>query len=270
MDGDEGRMADRLDTASRVTVDQIDIPPEYRPTDLEAWLFTPGATRVGFMGDMGSKAPSGSPPSSGSSTSGPPPDELLKMLADRFERLEASIGHMETNLALGHASSPSSSSDVMHTIGEDGEVKTISLGNSDSEFEGMDAVHAGPGLLDLYEAQSLALNPFLRSRDSEISGPGVDPAKIAALILDNLSGHDAQLFIQAAAKSGFLTSSEAKTLSGITSLAQSGESSGNATLPNRPLLTFVAMVEAWRSQSSTSSGNSSIPSAPMVDFEPGE
>ncbi len=266
-------MADRLNEASRVTVDQIDIPPEYRPTDLEAWLFTPGAARVGFMGDMGSKAPSGSPPSSGSPSGGPPPDELIKMLADRFERLEASIGHMETNLALGHVASSSyssSSSDVMHTVGEDGEIKTISLSNSESESDGMDAVHAGPGLLDLYEAQSLALNPFLRSKDSEITGPGVDPAKIAALILDNLSGHDAQLFIQAAAKSGFLTSSEAKTLSGITSLAQPGESSGNATLPNRPLLTFVAMVEAWRSQSSTSSRNSSIPSAPMVDFEPGE
>ena len=97
----DGRIADRLDAASRVTVDQIDIPPEYRPTDLEAWLFTPGASRVGFMGDMGSRPPSGGPPSSGSSSSGPPPDELLKMLADRFERLEASIGHMETNLALG-------------------------------------------------------------------------------------------------------------------------------------------------------------------------
>jgi len=173
---------------------------------------------------------------------------------------------------LGHVSSVSGSSspDVMHTLGEDGEVQTISLGNSDHGSEGIDAVHAGPGLLDLYEAQSLALNPFLRSKDSEISGPGVDPAKIAALILDNLSGSDAQLFIQAAAKSGFLSSSEAKTLSGITSLARPGEGSGNATLPNRPLLTFVAMVEAWRSQSSSSSRTSLIPSAPMVDVEPGE
>lgn len=271
LDSQDGRIADRLDAASRVTVDQIDIPPEYRPTDLEAWLFTPGASRVGFMGDMGSKPPSGGPPSSGSSSSGPPPDELLKMLADRFERLEASIGHMETNLALGQvpiSGGVSTSSDVMHTMGPDGEVTTVSLDKSDSE--GVDAVHAGPGLLDLYEAQSLALNPFLRSKDGGISGPGVDPAKIAALILDNLSGSDAQSFIQAAAKSGFLTAGEAKTLSGITSLAEPGQSSGKATLPNRPLLIFVAMVDAWRSQSSASSRSSQIPSAPMVDLEPGE
>tara|TARA_B100002052_G_scaffold47746_1_gene40699 strand:+ start:9865 stop:10680 length:816 start_codon:yes stop_codon:yes gene_type:complete len=271
MDSKEGRMADRLDDASRVTVDQIDIPPEYRPTDLEAWLFTPGATRVGFMGDMGSRPPSGAPPSS-SSSSGPLPDELLRMLADRFERLEASIGHMETNLALGQVSGgPVASSDVMHTIGEDGQVSSISLGESGQMGgDGVDAIHSGPDLLDLYEAQSLALNPFLRSKDSVHSGPGVDPAKIAALILDNLSGSDAQSFIQAAAASGFLTSQEAKTLSGITSLAEPGQSSGNATLPNRPLLIFVAMVDAWRSQSSSSDRQSSIPSAPMVDFEPGE
>jgi hypothetical protein len=266
MESQEGRIADRLDEASRVTVDQIDIPPEYRPTDLEAWLFTPGATRVGFMGDMGSRPPSGSPPS-GTTSSGPAPDELLRMLADRFERLEASIGHMETNLALGQVSGGGvPASDVIHTIGDDGEVSSVSLNELG---EGTDALHSGPDLLDLYEAQSLALNPFLRSKDAGISGPGVDPAKIAALILDNLSGSDAQSFIQAAAKSGFLNSQEAKTLSGITSLAEPGESSGSATLPNRPLLIFVAMVDAWRSQSS-SIRHSSIPSAPMVDVEPGE
>ncbi len=222
------------------------------------------------MGDHGSRPPSGAPPSGGASSSGPPPDELIRLLADRFERLEASIGHMETNLALGQVSTAHSTSDVIHTIGEDGEVKSISLDESGGmDGDGMDAVHSGPDLLDLYEAQSLALNPFLRSKDS-VQGPGVDPAKIAALILDNLSGSDAQSFIQAAAKSGFLSANEAKTLSGITSLAEPGESSGNATLPNRPLLIFVAMVDAWRSQSSSSNRQSSIPSAPMVDVEPGE
>jgi hypothetical protein len=271
LNSEDGRLADRLDQASRVTVDQIDIPPEYRPTDLEAWLFTPGASRVGFIGDQSSLAPSSSPPSnSGSASSGgPPPDELLKMLADRFERLEASIGHMETNLALGQVGGnvSSTSSDLIHKVGEDGQVTSLSM-DQGMDSEGIDAIHAGPDLLDLYEAQSLALNPFLRSKEG-VSGPGVDPAKIAALILDNLSGADAQSFIQAAATSGFLTASEAKTLSGITSLAQPGQSSGNATLPNRPLLIFVAMVDAWRSQKS-SDRVSSIPSAPMVDAKPGE
>ncbi|MBD18130.1 MAG: hypothetical protein CMB13_00590 [Euryarchaeota archaeon] len=273
-------MADRLDQASCVTVDQIDIPPEYRPTDLEAWLFTPGATRVGFIGtgSGGGVAPAGAPPEN-TVSSGPPPAELLKLLADRFERLEASIGHMETNMALAQSSMAQSSNprvestgDVMHTIGPDGEVVAVNLGHSSSdEVPGLDATHAGPDLLDLYEAQSLELNPFLRSKDGAISGPGIDPAKIVALILDNLSGTDARSFIAAAAKSGFLSSAEAKTLGGIASLAEDGVSKGgNPTLPNRPLLTFVAMVESWRAQGNNQPLKTSLPSAPNVSPAPGE
>ncbi len=280
VDSQEGRMADRLDQASGVTVDQIDIPPEYRPTDLEAWLFTPGATRVGFIGtgSGGGVAPAGAPPEN-TVSSGPPPAELLKLLADRFERLEASIGHMETNMALAQSSMAQSSNprvestgDVMHTIGPDGEVVAVNLGHSSSdEVPGLDATHAGPDLLDLYEAQSLELNPFLRSKDGAISGPGIDPAKIVALILDNLSGTDARSFIAAAAKSGFLSSAEAKTLGGIASLAEDGVSKGgNPTLPNRPLLTFVAMVESWRAQGNNQPLKTSLPSAPNVSPAPGE
>ncbi|MEC8978539.1 MAG: hypothetical protein VX433_00400 [Candidatus Thermoplasmatota archaeon] len=275
VDSQEGRMADRLDQASSVTVDQIDIPPEYRPTDLEAWLFTPGATRVGFigMGSGGSVAPAGAPPEN-TVSSGPPPAELLKLLADRFERLEASIGHMETNMALAQNSAPrvEGAGDVMHTIGPDGEVIAVNLGDSDSGAPpGLDATHAGPGLLDLYEAQSLELNPFLRSKDGAISGPGIDPAKIVALILDHLSGTDARSFIAAAAKSGFLSPAEAKTLGGIASLAEDGESKGgNPTLPNRPLLTFVAMVESWRSQANIKSLKGTLPSAPSITPASGE
>lgn len=266
VDSQEGRMADRLDQASGVTVDQIDIPPEYRPTDLEAWLFTPGATRVGFIGtgSGGGVATASAPPETAVS-SGPPPAELLKLLADRFERLEASIGHMETNLTLAQHSTPrvENAGDVMHKIGPDGEVIAVNLGDSDSDnLIGVDATHAGPGLLDLYEAQSLELNPFLRSKDGGISGPGVDPAKIVALILDHLSGVDARSFIAAATKSGFLSADEARTLGGIASLAEEGQSKGgNPTLPNRPLLTFVAMVESWRSQANVKSSKRSPPAS---------
>ena len=277
VDSQEGRIADRLDQASRVTVDQIDIPPEYRPTDLEAWLFTPGATRVGFIGTGtgGGLEPAGTPAENSPSSSGPPPTELLKLLADRFERLEASIGHMETTMAVAQHSSSrleATPGDMMHTVGPDGEVTMVKLGDSGLDnVPGVDATHSGPDLLDLYEAQSLELNPFLRSKDGGISGPGVDPAKIVALILDHLSGVDANSFIAAAAKSGFLTSAEAKTLGGIASLAEEGVSKGgNPTLPNRPLLTFVAMVESWRSQSNGKSLKSTLPSAPSITPASGE
>ena len=49
-DADPG-MASRLDKAARLSVEHVDIPTEFRPTDLEAWLFAPSGTRVGVLGD---------------------------------------------------------------------------------------------------------------------------------------------------------------------------------------------------------------------------
>ena len=44
-------MTSRLDKVSRLSVEHVDIPTEFRPTDLEAWLFAPSGTRVGVLGD---------------------------------------------------------------------------------------------------------------------------------------------------------------------------------------------------------------------------
>ena len=38
-------MASRLDKAARLSIEHVDIPTEFRPTDLEAWLFAPSGTR---------------------------------------------------------------------------------------------------------------------------------------------------------------------------------------------------------------------------------
>jgi len=109
----------------------------------------------------------------------------------------------------------------------------------------------GPGLLDLYEAQSLAVNPFLQSGEADalMHGPSVDPTKIVALLLDNMSGADALGFLKAASSSGVITTAEAKALSAIASLAEPGEASeGAPAVNNRTLLTFAALIEAWRTQ----------------------
>ena len=44
-------MASRLDKVAKLSVEHVDIPTEFRPTDLEAWLFAPAGTRVGVLGD---------------------------------------------------------------------------------------------------------------------------------------------------------------------------------------------------------------------------
>lgn len=251
-------MSSRLDKAARLSVEHVDIPTEFRPTDLEAWLFAPSGTRVGVLGDPQANQGQDQIP------------ELVDMVKDRFERLETAMDLMEANIKMTaqqtakiaaesvSASVPSGggggdSQDVIHTVGDDGSVTSRPIdgppsGGGDLVAGGMPG---GPGLLDLYEAQSLAVNPFLKSSEADalMHGPSVDPTKIVALLLDHMNGADALNFLKAASKSGVITSAEEKSLISIASLAEPGEASeGAPSVNNRTLLTFAAMIEAWRTQ----------------------
>ena len=250
-------MTSRLDKVARLSVEHVDIPTEFRPTDLEAWLFAPSGTRVGVLGD---------PQASQGQDKIP---ELVDMVKDRFERLETAMDLMEANIKMtaqqtakiaaesasaANASSGGAAQDVIHTVGDDGEVTSRPIDSQESA-EGGPISHGGkaggPGLLDLYEAQSLAVNPFLKSGETDalMHGPSVDPTKIVALLLDNMSGADTLGFLKAASESGVITASEEKALSSIAALAEAGaESEGAPAVDNRTLLTFAAMIEAWRAQ----------------------
>ena len=252
-------MASRLDKAARLSIEHVDIPTEFRPTDLEAWLFAPSGTRVGVLGD---------PQASQGQDKIP---ELVDMVKDRFERLETAMDLMEANIKMTAqqtakiaaesvtvAAPPPSdgggggSADVIHTVGDDGSVTSRPIEGSPQGSQAIaDGLPGGPGLLDLYEAQSLAVNPFLKSTEADalMHGPSVDPTKIVALLLDHMNGADALGFLKAASKSGVITTAEDKALSSIASLAEPGEASAGApSVNNRTLLTFAAMIEAWRAQ----------------------
>ena len=81
-------MSSRLDKVARLSVEHVDIPTEFRPTDLEAWLFAPSGTRVGVLGD---------PQASQGQDKIP---ELVDMVKDRFERLETAMDLMEANIKM--------------------------------------------------------------------------------------------------------------------------------------------------------------------------
>jgi len=250
-------MASRLDKAARLSVEHVDIPTEFRPTDLEAWPFAPSGTRVGVLGDPQANQGQDMIP------------ELVDMVKDRFERLETAMDLMEANIKMtaqqtakiaaeSVSIAPSGggggdSQDVIHTVGDDGAVTSRPVDGAPSGGGPLAAggMPGGPGLLDLYEAQSLAVNPFLKSSEADalMHGPSVDPTKIVALLLDHMSGADALSFLKAASKSGVITSAEEKALISIATLADPGEGSeGAPSVNNRTLLTFAAMIEAWRTQ----------------------
>ena len=259
--GSDGDMSKRLDRVAKLSVENVDIPSEFRPTDLEAWLFAPAGTRVGILGEPQGNAQSELTP------------ELVELIKDRFERLETALDLMEANIKLTQqqtaeivgsrvasgvqAPSEGASTDMIHTVGEDGEVTSKPIETDMDHAMPQLENTGGPNLLDLYEAQSLAVNPFLRSSDAGelLAGPQIDASKITALLLDNMGGSDTLKFIKNAGSSGLLSTSEAKSLTAIATLAEKGESSAEQpTLSNRNLLIFTAMVDAWRSQLSQKEG----------------
>jgi len=261
--GSDSDIGKRLERAAKLSVEQVDIPSEFRPTYLEAWLFAPAGTRVGILGE---------PQGNNQSELTP---ELVELIKDRFERLETALDLMETNIKLTQQQTAEiigsrpiggdefvapegTVTDMVHSIGDDGEVSSkpvTEIPNQEGFIEHQKK--GGLSLLDLYEAQSLAVNPFLRPSDAGelLSTPEIDAAKLAALLLDNMSGSDTLSFINNAGKSGILSKTEQATLSAIASLAKPGEQSeGQPTVSNRTLLTFAAMVDAWRSQLSQKEG----------------
>ncbi len=120
------------------------------------------------------------------------------------------------------------------------------------------AANDAASLLELYEAQALTLNPFLATPEGleEVSKSiDVGPHMLAALLLDNMTGMAATSFLQKAAQSGMLNEEEYNAVVSIVHLAVSGdpEYALEDKLPNKELLTFAALITAWRNSSQDSS-----------------
>jgi hypothetical protein len=136
-------------------------------------------------------------------------------------------------------------------ITADGEV--INVGNIDNER--LMAEDAAP-LLELYEAQALAINPFLASLDGleDIgTGSAIGAHNISALLLDQLSGMGASSFVNKAKSSGLFSEEEARQVGAIVQMAAPGapDDALKDHLPNRDLLTLCTLVTAWRARTAS-------------------
>jgi hypothetical protein len=133
-------------------------------------------------------------------------------------------------------------------ISADGEV--INVGNIDNAR--LMAEDAAP-LLELYEAQALAINPFLASLDGleEIgAGSAIGAHNISALLLDHLTGMAATSFVNKAKSSGLFSDEEARQVGAIVQMAAPGapDDALKDHLPDRELLTLCTLVTVWRSR----------------------
>ena len=244
---------ERLRVMSNIAIEQVPVPEQGELTEEDAWTISPGPTRarLNSSGSIpGAAAAAPAQVQANVDTSG-----LERLISSRIDLVEDILNRVDYRLEDGvvsHAGEAGSADAISGDV-ELGEGDTIVTASGEvisaSGSERLKTDDAAP-LLELYEAQALASNPFLIApahlgdgADGTVGAPTV-----AALLLDNLSGMAAVSFTQKAMSSGMLSADEGKHVLAIVQMAAPGdtESALEDHLPHRELLTFSALISNWR------------------------
>lgn len=254
-DADAALTEERLKIMANIAIEQVPLPEEGELNAEDAWTISPGATmaRLNSIGSVptvaASLAPTASPTqvSTTVDTSG-----LERLISTRLDMVEDVLRKVElrltddTSAAQGdgsHSEGGDSSHGGDTIVTASGEV--ISVSGTERLMETDNAP-----LVELYEAQALAANPFLHapSFGATTESNKVGAPTISALLLDNMSGMAAVSFAQKAINSGMLTSDEGSSVLAIVQLASPGDTEAALEdhLSHRELLSFSALVTSWR------------------------
>ena len=247
---------ERLRIMASIAIEQVPMPEQGELSEEDAWTIAPGPTRA-KLNSTGSIPTTAAPTAGGGSgpvqanvdTSG-----LERLISSRMDMVEDALRKFETTME--HATVVVQGQTVVQ-----GEVTDLEAAEGDKIVTASGEVITATGvdrkmaddaapLLELYEAQALASNPFLIAPEhlGEGGDGSVGAPAVAALLLDHLSGMAAVSFTQKAINSGMLSQDEGKAILSIVQMAAPGdtESALEDHLQNRELLTFSAMVSAWR------------------------
>lgn len=263
-DADAELAEERLKIMANVAIEQVPLPEQGELSEEDAWTISPGPTRarlnsIGSVPSVAATLAPAAPVNAQVDTSG-----LERMISSRLDMVEdvlRLVEHkMEESIAVptvvdGEQSEvPGAEGDGDHSAdGMTGDTIVTADGKVLPVGDGVDRLrHSDEArLVELYEAQALAANPFLAKGSYEqAANDGVGAAMVAALLLDNLSGMAAVSFAQKAVQSGMLTDVEGRSVLAIVQLAAPGEAESalNDHLSHRKLLTFSAIVESWRNK----------------------
>ena len=264
IDEDAALTEDRLKIMANIAIEQVPLPEEGELGEEDAWTISPGPTkaRLNSIGSVPSVAASlapapASPVNATVDTSG-----LERMISSRIDMVEDVLRNVEVRLE-----TPSAAPAAEGEASENGEDPTALDGDMIVTASGevisvtgndrLKEVDEAP-LVELYEAQALAANPFLHapSHGATTAGNSVGAPTVSALLLDNMSGMAAVSFTQKAMSSGMLNDEEGRSVLAIVQLAAPGEAEAalDDHLPHKDLLTFSSLVSSWRSVSSLRGG----------------
>ena len=244
---------ERLRVMSNIAIEQVPMPEQGELTEEDAWTIAPGPTRA-RLNSSGSlpTASSGAPAQvqANVDTSG-----LERLISSRIDLVEDILSRVETRLEDGVSVNAGAQTADTESAGdaELGEGDTIVTASGEvitaAGTDRLKSEDSAP-LLELYEAQALASNPFLvaPAHLGEGTDGSVGAPTVAALLLDNLSGMAAVSFTQKAMSSGMLSADEGRLVLAIVQMAAPGdtESALEDHLPHRELLTFSALISNWR------------------------
>ena len=262
-DADAELAEERLKIMANVAIEQVPLPEQGELSEEDAWTISPGPTRarLNSIGSVPTVAATLAPQPAAPVNAQVDTSGLERMISSRLDMVEDVLGLIshkmeQTNVAPASAdgeSSEASGDDVVSVDGAEGDTIVTADGEVLPVGDGVDRLRQSDEarLVELYEAQALAANPFLAKGSYEqAANDGVGAAMVAALLLDNLSGMAAVSFAQKAVQSGMLTEDEGRAVLAIVQLAAPGEAEAalNDHLSHRKLLTFSAIVESWRSQ----------------------
>ena len=256
-DEDAALTEDRLKIMANIAIEQVPLPEEGELGEEDAWTISPGPTkaRLNSIGSVPSVAASLAPAPVAPVNTTVDTSGLERLISSRLDMVEDVLRMVEVRLeetpqASAEAGSPDGvdmdeaalSGDTIVTAS--GEVIPVT-GN-----ERLKEVDEAP-LVELYEAQALAANPFLHapSRGATADANSVGAPTVSALLLDHMSGMAAVSFTQKAMASGMLSDEEGRSVMAIVQLAEPGESEAalDDHLPHKELLTFSSLVSSWRS-----------------------
>ena len=227
----------------------------------DAWTIRPGPARakLNSIGSVPSTTQALAPSAPAQVNATVDTSGLERLISSRLDMVEDVLRMVETRVDEAMVSGPTA---TFSDEGEEGTDMEAMSGDVIITASG-ERIPAGDGasrlkpddeapLVELYEAQALAANPFLRAPDGlgGASGDRIGAPTVAALLLDHMTGMAASSFTQKAMDSGMLSPDEGRQVMAIVQLAEPGETEAALAdhLPNRALLSFSALVSAWRNQ----------------------
>jgi hypothetical protein len=263
-DADAELSEERLKILSNVAIEQVPLPEEGELSEEDAWTIAPGPTRakLNSIGSVPTVTQTMAPAQPAQVNAQVDTSGLERLISSRLDMVEDVLGLVEKRIEESmqvHTVEQKVDADGNPVVHEDSADAAMSAGDTIITASGEVIPAAGVNrlmaedeapLVELYEAQALAANPFLVAPSS---GPTTEVNKVgaptvAALLLDHMSGMAAVNFVQKAMNSGMLNQDEGSSVLAIVQLATPGEAEAALEdhLPHRELLTFSALVTSWR------------------------